>query len=186
MAQVQNKISVNGELAVVVNTGSEIINVYFSENSGKICTRGKIDTLTDVLHPGIVIGKDKTGREWIAHNHYAHGKPMFEILDGYCKGRTVEWDNRIVNYSPKEIVKRAIAEQLKGKSYNAITYNCQTFVNIVVQNKPSSEAIDKLSDSGLFIGTILGGIGLASKNKFLINSALTILGVSGAAKLFSR
>jgi hypothetical protein len=174
------------KIAVKLSTSEGLINVYFNENSGKICTRGKIDTITDVLHPGIIIGEDIYNREWVVHNHYSFGKPMFEILENYSKGQIINWDNRNINYSPKDIVARAISEQIKRKPYNPISYNCQTFVNIIVQGKASSEAINKITDRVMIAGAILSGIGLLTKNKSLIQSGVAAITIAGATQIMSR
>lgn len=174
------------EEVVTLITNEGLMKIYFFEHSGKVLTRGKIDTITDVSHPGIIMGVDVYNRVWVLHNHYSFDKPVFEVLENYSKAQTTYWDNIETKFTQKEIVIRAVAEQALGKTYNAVTYNCQTFVSIIVQGKPSSPAVDKLADGAMILGTVLGAAGLIFKNKALTHSGLAIIGLSGATKFFSK
>lgn len=173
-------------VASIITSEYEFIEIFEYEDSGKIITREKIDTITKVFHPGIIIGKDKWGRIWITHNHYLNKKPAFDLLDKFTDSKQPLWDNRPVNFSRKQIVQRAIAEVMKGKEYKWANYNCQTFVNLIVRDEHKSEAVDKISDAAMFGGLGLSLIGLLTKNKALTITGLAIAGTGGAAKGYSR
>lgn len=174
------------DIVVTLSTSEGLVEIYNDINSGRVATREKIDTITKVFHPCIIIGKDGNGHLWVAHNHIDRGRPIFERLDSYSLGQKVIFDKRPVNYTPYQIVKRAIAEVQKGKKYHAINYNCQTFVNLIVADNHSSEAIDKLANIGMAAGAVTTLLGLVTKNKTLTGIGLGIAGISGGAKIYSK
>lgn len=180
------KISFRQIVTTLVTKNGNILEIYECIHSGRVITREKIDTLTKVFHPGIIIGEDQYGRMWVAHNHYLNKRPMFDLIDKFSEGKTWLWDTRAVNYDREEIVNRAIAEVQLGKRYTWVTYNCQTFVNLVVRNAHKSEAVDKISDGSMALGGILTILGIIFKSKALIYTGIGIAGAGGAAKGFSR
>jgi hypothetical protein len=174
------------DCVVTLSTPTGLIPIYKCADSGRIVTRKKIDTLTDVYHPGIILGKDKSDRIWVAHNHYKHKKPTVELYDDYLKGQKPLWDNRAVDFSREEIVQRAVREIVLGKTYDKLRYNCQTFINLVVIDTNKSEAVDKLSDAAMTFGGILTVLGLLAGNKTAVSTGATIFAVGGGAKVYSR
>lgn len=174
-------------LIVSVVTGAgERVEIYACEHSGRVITRKKRKTATGVYHPGIIIGKDAAGNWWVAHNHYQYGRPVFEKYSNYLKGGKGYWDNRKVYFDPGNIVARAICEIKKGKSYHAVSYNCQTFVNIVVQDKQYSESVNKLSGAAMFAGALVAVLGAASKNKTATVIGASVFGVGAGTNLYNR
>lgn len=173
-------------LASIITSENEFLEIYEYEHSGKVITREKIDTLTKVNHPGIIIGKDKYQRVWVAHNHYLNKRPTFDLLASFSKGKMSEYDSRKTNFSQAEIAVRAISEVKRAKEYKALSYNCQTFVNLIVVGEQKSEAVDKIADGAMFLGGALSLIGLLTKSKGLTAAGATILGTGGVAKGISR
>lgn len=169
---------------IITNEG--LVEIFQYVDSGKVITRKKIDTITDVDHPGIILGKDKAGRIWTAHNHFEIGRPTYHTLQAFAKGQKVFYDQRSVDYTQTQIVERTIAEVQKGKTYNRLNYNCQTFVNLIATNTNKSEAVDKIADGAIGVSVFLLILGLISRNKGLITTGLTIGGIGGAAKGISR
>lgn len=173
-------------VASIITSENEFLEIFEYVDSGKVITREKIDTITKVFHPGVIIGKDKYGRIWVAHNHYSNKRPTFDLLNTFSNGKQPLWDARPVYYSKNEIVQRAIAEVLKGKEYKPLSYNCQIFVNLVVREEHKSEAVDKISDGAMLFGSVLGLLGILTKNKALMITGAAIVGTGGAAKGYSR
>lgn len=174
------------KIVTTLATRNELLEIYECVNSGKVITREKIDTITKVFHPSVIIGEDIYGRIWVVHNHYLNKSPMFELCESFLQGKDLLWDSRTVEYNRDEIVERAIAEVRFGKKYNSVNYNCQTFVNLVVRNEHKSEAVDKISDDTMALGSILALLGLIFKSKALLYTGLGVAGIGGAAKGFSR
>jgi hypothetical protein len=177
---------VKSPVASIITPENEYLEIFEYVDSGKVITREKVDTLTKVFHPGIIIGKDKWGRIWVAHNHYSNNRPTFDLLVTFCSSKQALWDNRPVKFSREQIVERAIAEVLKGKEYKWANYNCQIFVNLVVREEHISEAVDKISDAAMIGGLGLTLLGLFTKNKALTATGLAIAGTGGVAKGYSR
>ncbi len=164
----------------------ELTEIFQYENSGKVITREKIDTVTEVFHPGIIIGKDKYGRIWVAHNHFSNKRPTFDLFDNFNNSRKPLWDKRKVRFSPEEIVQRAIAEVLKGKKYTWVNYNCQIFVNLIVRDEHTSEAVDKIADAAMVVAVVTSILGLIFESKPLTILGLSTLGIVGGTKGYSR
>ena len=138
----------------IITPEDGLIEIYKCADSGKVLTREKKDPRSGVLHPGVIIGIDKYNRLWVAHNHIDNKVPTFDLCEKYLAGEKMLFDNRPVKFSPSEIVKRAILEVSLGKKYNGVNYNCQTFINLVVRNEHTSEAVEKITNSIMIIGVI--------------------------------
>jgi hypothetical protein len=165
---------------------SELVNIYFTIDSGRVATRSKIDTLTKVLHPCVVLGNDRYGQTWVAHNHIDNKRPIFETLDSYSLGQKVYWHDRQTIYTNMQIVDRAIEEVLAGQRYHPLNYNCQTFVNMITGDNHRSESVEDLSDWAIGGGFFLGLLGLAFDNKTLKAIGGSAIVAGGAAKAYSR
>jgi len=173
-------------VASIITSNNEYLEIFEYADSGKVITREKIDTVTKVFHPGVIIGKDKWDRIWVAHNHYSNGRPTFDLLDTFSQTKQPLWDDRPVHFSRQVIIKRAIDEVLKGNDYKWANYNCQTFVNLIVRDEHKSEAVDKIADAAMFGGFALTLIGILTKSKALTATGLAITGTGGVAKGYSR
>ncbi len=158
----------------------------WSENSGRIVYRRKIGTVVGVNHPGIILGLDNYGYEWVAHHHYKNVYPSIDRLDAFALGQGVFYDERPVWYDRKIIVERALRHWLEQKEYNWLRQNCQHFVNNVASDTHESEAIDQVANLGLTISGVAGILGIVTGNKTLTNIALTTAVVSVGTKVVSR
>lgn len=173
-------------IAMLVSEENELVEINFSIDSGRVVTREKIDTVTQVYHPGIVLGNDIFGQTWVAHNHYSNKRPICETMDKYALGQQLYWDDRPEKFSRTELVHRAIDEVIDAKSYDPINYNCQIFVNKVVADEHVSESVDNLANIAIVGGALLGLLGGAFDNKAL-KIAGGVIAVTGvAAKVYSR
>lgn len=170
----------------VVTRSGQLVEIFKFEHSGKVVSRKKINTITQVDHPGIILGIDGNDRWWVAHNHYEHGRPMFELYSSFLKSENGFWDIREVYFDRDEIVRRAVAEVQKGRSYQSVRYNCQTFVNMVVRGENESEAVDRISDATMVVGALACLLGLATGNKTVTAVGAGVFATGGGAKLFSR
>lgn len=179
-------IQLKRAVASIITIDNEFLEIFECADSGKVITREKIDTLTKVFHPGIIIGKDKWDRIWVAHNHYLNKRPTFDLLTTFSDWKQPLWDNRTIGFSNEQIVQRAIDEVLKGHEYKVLSYNCQTFVNLVVREEHKSEAVDKISDGAMWGGLILTLFGMITKNKTLTMAGLAVAGTGGVTKGYSR
>lgn len=179
-------VTIKEQTVISIVTSEGFLEIFKTVDSGKVVTREKIDTLTKVFHPGVIIGKDIYNRVWVAHNHYSNNRPTFDLLETFRQEKEVLPDNRPLGFSKQEIVTRAIAEVNKGKTYHWLTYNCQHFVNTIVRAEHTSEAVDRITDTGIGAGLLLSLIGLLAENKTMVTAGLAIAGVSGASKVASR
>jgi len=173
-------------VATIMTPDYGFIELFEYADSGRVITRDKVDTITGVPHPGIVIGIDRYGRIWVAHNHRLNGLPTYDVMEKYLDKEEMRYDNRSVKYTRSEIVRRAIAEVEKGKGYFWLTYNCQIFVNLVVRNEHVSESVDKFSHWTMLIGFVTTIMGLIFKKNTVTIAGLGILIIGGAAKGISR
>lgn len=161
-------------------------SLYWVSDSGKIVYRKKINTLMGIDHPGIILGEDEDGYLWVMHHHYMNIYPTVERVDRFSLGEMVYYDPRHVDYGQREIVERAISHWIERREYNWLWQNCQHFVNGIAQDDHYSEAIDAASNSGLIAAGVLGLLGLATKNKSLVELAIGTAVVSGTAKVLNR
>ena len=185
LADLHYKIETRDVITSVV-TSNGLVEIFNDIHSGKVATREKIDTITKVMHPCIILGRDDNGYLWVAHNHIDRERPIFERIDNYALGQGVFFDGRPVNHTRLQIAQRAIDEVMKGKRYNAVNYNCQTFVNLIAADDHSSEAVDKLANIGMVTGTVAAVIGLITGNKTLTGIGAGVAGISAGAKIYSK
>ncbi len=138
----------------LVMTDGKTLRLWLNEWSGKILFRRKINTLSDIEHPGIVLGYDQTGVWHYLHNHFEHERPVIEAQKGFSKGKQLHVAKRQSPYQQKLVLQRGLDELLQGRHYNWLNYNCQIFVNRVCFNESKSEAVEGWA-GGLAFGALL-------------------------------
>lgn len=132
--------------------------IFLNHNSGKVYYRYKIDTLSDVKHPGIYLGTDTVGTHYFIHNHYETKRPSIVTREDFSKGHQLFPHELTVTNSASSIVENALQSVINGKAYEAFTFNCQTFVNEVCNNRAHSEDVQKWMGRILLSATIILGI----------------------------
>lgn len=134
----------DGFLEILFSNG-EIKLIQFTEDSGRIVTRKKIGSISNINHPGIYMGKDiYSGEVFILHNHYkafqtAGVSPFYE----YAAEEKVYWDNRICVNNKKVVLQKGLDQAIKREKYHWLTYNCQITVNDACSNRRVSEDVGK-------------------------------------------
>lgn len=171
---------------ICVNRGAQTSPIYFSQNSGRIIYRDKIDTIIGIKHPGIILGNDMWETSWVIHNHYGIGFPQIVTYQEFSMGNRVFYDNRQVFYNNLQIIERAIAHWFEKREYSWLTNNCQQFVNEVTQNSKYSESIDGVCNNAMLAGGLVSLVGLLTGNKAALSAGLSLTGVAAAGKTLSR
>lgn len=171
---------------ILVRRGNQTSHLYLFNDSGKVVSRDKVDTVTGVPHPGIIIGQDIWKRIWVIHNHYKNGKPHIVLLSEYADGERVIYDSRQVCFTQEQIVERAIYYWNERDTYSWLKYNCQHFVNLIVRGETVSETVDKFSDITTLTGSAVSLFGLLTGNEKAAKVgaviALTGLGAKAASR----
>lgn len=163
----------------------ETLVLRITDNSGRIVTRKKIDTVFGVDHPGIELAVDQYGRRWVAHHHYKNQYPTIDCEEVYADGNAIHYDNRLPYFSQQEILERALHYWWNGQSYKLLMQNCQHFVNIVAFDEHRSDSLDKASDAMLLGSGLSLLFGLLTGNKTLLNVGAGLAIAGGATKLVS-
>lgn len=150
---------------VTITKNSQVSQLLFTNDSGKIVYRDKIDSLIGIKHSGIILGTDIYGTTWVIHNHYEIGHPEIVTWEQFSLGVPVFYDTRPVSYNREDIVSRAIEFWVNKKEYRWLYHNCQHFVNKVTRNVFKSESLDRIGNNLIAVGLTGGALGHASKNK---------------------
>ena len=134
----------NGLLKLSFSTGITKL-IQLTEDSGRIVTRKKVDTISNVNHPGIYIGVDVHSNEvFILHNHYRIFKTAgVSPLREYAAEEKVLWDNRICVNDKMQVLKKGLDQAIRRKKYHWLTNNCQITVNDACNNQRNSEDVGK-------------------------------------------
>lgn len=119
------------------------LSIYFNKNSGKAYYRNKIDTISNVKHPGIFIGTDRYNNEYFIHNHYQIGKASLVVRSLFDKGMPIYLYKEKCSNQPLVIIHKAFQHLAKGERYNFISYNCQTLVHDACDNQRKSPDVEK-------------------------------------------
>lgn len=129
--------------------------IYFNANTGKLYWRYKIDTITNVKHPCIYLGTDARGKEYVIHNHYHYGSAFVDTWQGFSQGQTVH-ENYLPSCKNPPLVRieSALKQVVQKKSYNVLSYNCQTTVNMACNNEKKSQSVENWK-LYIFIGFLL-------------------------------
>jgi len=117
-------------------------SIYFTTDNGTLCYRYKTDTISDVRHPGILLGQDLSGNRWYIHNHFEDGQPSLVPEGVFSKGQLIFPDERIPVNTSSEIIQLGLDQVEAGEAYSWLYYNCQTFVNRAAFNERKSEAVE--------------------------------------------
>ena len=133
--------------------------IFFNQNSGKVIYRFKTDP-KNIKHPGIYLGKDNKGDDWLIHNHYQYGKPVLVPLNSFALNQTLFANPEACTNSWNQVIEKGLVHVIKGKPYNLLNNNCQTTVNDACHNQPLSEDVSKFI-GGIALGSIVIGFGLA-------------------------
>lgn len=149
MQYLQNYFIYNDRVDLLYTDG-HMGTIFFNEASGSIYYRFKVNTISNVKHPGIYLGYDSLGNHYYVHNHFENGKPAIVAEANFSLGQPLyAYDEPVIN-TPGDIINNALDQVLKGKEYNWFNYNCQSFVNTAGQSKSRSQAVENWA----------GGIGL--------------------------
>lgn len=145
--------------------GNRTILVQLDEYSGRIITRKKVDTISNVQHTGIWLGRClHTRRQLVIHNHYKYGTAHIADLESYAYGETVYLKNERCTNDPVTVLKIGLNHVRARKPYRALSYNCQTFTNTACHNSGYSE------DAVKWTGRILGGLAIVLLAKSLVQT----------------
>ncbi len=143
----------------IINDNGSVLILYFNENSGKVYYRYKIDTISNVKHPGIFLGVDINGVGYFLHNHYHYGRAVVVTENEFTQEKPLYIYTEKCSNAPLKVIEVGLREAVRGEQYHFLDYNCQTFTNTACNNVRKSETVN----SWLFGGGILAlvGIGLA-------------------------
>lgn len=140
------------------------VTIYFNEYSGRVYYRNKIDTVMNIKHPGIYLGKDRNGTGYFLHNHYHYGKAHITTQFDFTKGEKIHLYNEMCLNSPMEVIRIGLNEVLRGERYKPISYNCQTFTNTACHSIRKSDDAERMlaGFAGvamlfLLLGAVFGG-----------------------------
>lgn len=149
----------------IILANGQILNIRFTTETGKIVFRYKLQTISGVRHPGIVLGIDDNGQRWIIHNHYLYRRPVLETEIGFAKYQQLFYADQQPQIEYLAVIQNAMDEVQLAKSYHWLNYNCQSFVNKVCFNQLKSESIEKWI-GGVALGLlVLLGIGALNNSK---------------------
>jgi hypothetical protein len=148
----------------ILTTNNTNTFISFTEETGNIYFRLKVDTLSNVKHPGIVLGENEMGERCFMHNHYANGRPFIDPENKFSKGMPLFVYPREATSDRLVIIERGLEELVKQRPYNKFNYNCQTFVNLVCFQENKSEDVNKWIEK-LFWGTLIGVAGYQALKK---------------------
>jgi hypothetical protein len=144
---------------IFTNDG-RVVPIYFNEHSGNVYYRYKKGSPSNIKHPGIYLGVDANGIQYVLHNHYKQKRAFIDTLEGFSLGRKLRVYNTCTN-PPHEVIRIGLEQVLNGEKYKVMSYNCQTFTNQACHNVRKSESIEDWK-LGLGIGAlVLGVFGIA-------------------------
>lgn len=128
--------------------------IKLTKDSGRVVTRKKVGTISNINHPGIYVGVDEqTNQPFILHNHYKIFKTAgVSNFDEYRAGQVVHWDNRPCSNSKMQVLQIGLDHAINREPYHWLNYNCQITVNDACNNQRTSE------DVGKWVGRIATGI----------------------------
>ncbi len=131
-----------GLVDLVYSDGSHAI-VYLNKDSGKVYYRRKINTVSDVKHTGIYLGKDVLGVNYFMHNHYLVGKPIIATETEFRKGKDIFLSNEYSQNSLLTVLGNALAAIIRGEKYDSVKYNCQSFTSEACNNIRHSPDVER-------------------------------------------
>lgn len=140
------------------------VRIFFTPDSGKIFYRNKIDSISNVKHPGIFVGTDQYGQSYFLHNHYQIGRPALVSKESFAVNQPVFSDTMSCKNDWRTIVTIGLQQVLQERAYSFHSYNCQTFVNIACNNEQTSEDVNRWGQriaggvvTFLILGILFGG-----------------------------
>jgi len=137
--------------------------VSLDEHSGKVVTRPKVGTITNIQHPGIWLGTNfHTGETLIMHNHYKIGAPYISSFHEYSQNQVVSWRNDTCINHPNTVIQVGLNRIISGEPYNLVNNNCQVFTNIACHNRRNSEDVTRWAKNILGVVVVVALIKAAA------------------------
>jgi hypothetical protein len=153
----------NGHLLLNFANGQSIY-IRIDDDSGRVITRPKINSLLNVQHTGIYLGVDvHSGQEIVVHNHYLRSTAYVSTIQEFERGMQSFWKDGTCINDWQTTIFSALNQVKYGRRYMPRTYNCQTFTNIACHNRAFSEDANRIEN--LVFGTLallfLGSLALS-------------------------
>lgn len=117
---------------VDLNRGANSLRVYFIRDTGKVFKRRLTNPIlgTFFYHKGILLGVTAMRSLVFAHNTDVDKGPSIAFEHVFTNDMTMYEDKFYVSGERLKIVERALIQCVKFNRFNAISYNCITFINI--------------------------------------------------------
>jgi hypothetical protein len=157
------KYFIYNNLIEVILTNGSVFTIYRTSDSGKVFYRNKIDTISNIKHPGVCLGIDQNGQRWFMHNHYENSKPSIVSEIVFSKGQSLFLLNEFHANSAEKIIELGLNQVLEGKPYHSVNYNCQSFINLAINNQNRSEDVEKWAGRVIVGSLLLLAIGSINK-----------------------
>jgi hypothetical protein len=139
-------------ITTVINQQGQLQEIYYHINTGRIAARADTKEASG-YHSGIVLGTDKYGSYWIAHNHYQNKKPLIVSAHQFCKGNDLCFEVRDTRFNNLKIAARAIRQVMKGKAYHGLVYDSDDFITASITDT-YPVAMKTLSESAVLLGVL--------------------------------
>lgn len=145
----------------ILLTDGTSLTLNFNQFSGKAYFRYKIDTVSKIKHPGIYIGSDNAGIQYVAHNHYLYGKPVLVPLLEFTQGQELYPYPEYATNPPLIVIEKAMRGIQKEERYTPLLFNCQDYVNEALSDKRRSPAIENTFTGLAVLGLVFVGLAIA-------------------------
>ena len=142
-------------LFITITGKTVFINI--DECSGKILTRTKGGSISNVQHTGIYLGRNTYFNEhYVLHNHIKVGRAYISTYQEYCDGTNAYWQNETCVNDRYTVISKGLEMIIEGQSYDLISNNCQVYTNRACHNSSHSQDVNKWA-GGILLGlTVLG------------------------------
>jgi hypothetical protein len=87
-------------------------------------------------HLGLFAGFDQLGRGWVIHNAKDE-RVKWDLLEAFAAGSPVSLVRRAVNVYEIEAI-FARAQELLGRQFDLVNFNCEHFVTVALAGKAAS------------------------------------------------
>lgn len=146
-------------------SNGQLIRVYFSNRTGLIIKRPKRHLVLKhfIDHKGMVLGNLYNGVEIVLHNHLDAKTAIVTNINDFEQGIKSTTDNKICSNDLGTQIQIALNDVLIKRPYDALEYNCQTYVNRACSNSNASDDAGRVFVGALTTIAVIGILGAIFK-----------------------
>lgn len=144
-------LSTNGVRLFLANGATKFI--FFNEESGEVYARTQVQGINEVQYPGIYLGSDIDGNEYMIHNNIRTGVAEVVTLKEFAQRQKLSYYHFDYLEELMEVAELALNKVISSERFHFANYSRKTAANETAAGQKKSEVVTKWAKS-MFSGVL--------------------------------